>query len=466
MARVSRALNRLRSGRLLRGATGTLAIKVVSNGLMFLISVVLARLLGASDFGIYALVLTWVGLLTVVGNLGLERLAIREVAAFEARSEWGFLRGFLRRANQAVLAVSLLLATGAALILVWRAGVVDPRLVAGFLVGMLLVPINTLGQLRESALRGLHHVVKAQVPGTLLRPGLLLVCVGLVHWTAPARIGVASVLGLGVLSGLVALAVYVWLLGRHLPRAARQAPPTYRTRQWAKSALPMLVVAAMFVVNYSSGVAVLGFFADSEAVGVFRIAFRLAEFMNLAAFALAAPLAPMISSLYATGQLDTLQRTITRAARVVFAVGAAVGAGLVVFGSPLLSLFGKEFVQGYPVLVILCFGRLAVLLFGPVVFVAVMTRNERLAAVWVSIGAAATIGFSLALIPIWGTTGAATATASAQILWMGCLAVLVWRRIGINSTVPGRPHGRLRAPATGGVSREPDESALDTTRIP
>ena len=52
-----------------RGAAGTFAIKVVSTGLTFLMSLFLTRLLGAG-YGVYTYAITWVGLLSAPAVLG------------------------------------------------------------------------------------------------------------------------------------------------------------------------------------------------------------------------------------------------------------------------------------------------------------------------------------------------------------------------------------------------------------
>jgi O-antigen/teichoic acid export membrane protein len=52
---------------LVRGASGTLVVKVLGAVLMFGLQILLARLLGGEQFGIYVYVLTWVNALVLVG---------------------------------------------------------------------------------------------------------------------------------------------------------------------------------------------------------------------------------------------------------------------------------------------------------------------------------------------------------------------------------------------------------------
>ena len=41
------------------------------------------------------------------------------------------------------------------------------------------------------------------------------------------------------------------------------------------------------------------------------------------------------------------------------------------------------------------------------------------------------------MIPRWGIAGAATATAFVMILWNSMLAIVVYKRLGVHSTVLG-----------------------------
>ena len=93
--------------RLTKGAAGTFGLNVAGTGLSFIASVLLARLLGAKDFGTYAYAMTWVGFLSFLTVLGFDKLLIRNVATYQTTSSWGLMRGLIRLANQLVFWVSL-----------------------------------------------------------------------------------------------------------------------------------------------------------------------------------------------------------------------------------------------------------------------------------------------------------------------------------------------------------------------
>ena len=85
---------------------------------------------------------------------------------------------------------------------------------------------------------------------------------------------------------------------------------------------------------------------------------RLAEVVSFVLLAVNAPLAPHISRLYAAGQLDELQRAVTRAARAILVLTTPLVVILLVLGDLPLRLFGDEFTEGQDTLAILALGQL------------------------------------------------------------------------------------------------------------
>ncbi len=157
---------------ILRGGLGSLAFKLTSAGLLFGLTVLLARVLGPAGYGVYAYVFALVSLMAVPAELGLPHLVVRETARAHVHEQWGLMRGLWRWAALAsgVLAVAIAVVAGG---LAW--GLADgfsSLQLATFAWGLLLVPLIALGNLAGAAVRGLRHVLLGQLPGLVLRPAL------------------------------------------------------------------------------------------------------------------------------------------------------------------------------------------------------------------------------------------------------------------------------------------------------
>ena len=79
-----------------RGASGTFALKIASTGLVFITSLVLARILLAKGYGAYIYAISWVYLLSIPAMMGFPTLITRELARYKTQEDWGILRGVLR----------------------------------------------------------------------------------------------------------------------------------------------------------------------------------------------------------------------------------------------------------------------------------------------------------------------------------------------------------------------------------
>ena len=420
-ARISRGSAR---GRLLRGTLGTGMLRLLSAGLGFLATILLARRLGVGEYGQYAFALSWVWLLGVLGLAGLDRLLIRFVAAFGTQQAWGELGGLLRWAGGAGLSVSLALAALAAILppapLVW-----------------LLAPLLVLMRLPQAALRGLNRVVPSQIPETLVQPLALIAGIMAAGWCAGGHLTALQALGLYAFATLVAVVVAFGLLLRMLPAEAKAAPPTYQSRLWMAGALPLLLVSGLDIVNSQMDILMLGSMAGTRAVSLYSAADRGAGLVAFPLTAANASLAPLFAGLYAAGERDRLQRLVTKSARAILLCSTLLAVVLVVGGTWFLRFFGPGFLPAREALLILSAGQWVNAAAGTVASLLLMTGHAREAAIGLSVSVIVHFLLDLALIPRWGANGAALAAAGSLALWNVLLAGFVWRRLGLYSTAFG-----------------------------
>lgn len=421
-----------------RGTTGTFGLKVTTSGLAFLISLLLARLLGVTGYGAYAYALAWVRFLVVPALLGLDKLLIREIAACHTQSAWGLMRGLLRRTNQAVLGASVGFGMLGAAVGLALAGHLGSQMVTTLWVALIMVPLLAFTRIKQATLQGLQKVVRGQVPELLIQPLLFIILVGSAYLVLGKGLGPPSVAGMYVGAAGVALLVGARLLSQALPTAVRKASPTYQMRAWVRSAMPLLFVGGMYIINSRISIIMLGSLKGAEAAGIYTVADQGAALITYVLFAVSAPLAPTVASLYALGDMERLQRVITKSVRVILLFALPIAFVLIVFGYWFLLLFGHDFTRGQTALIFLSVAQLMTAIVGPVSLLLIMTGHERDAAKGIGICALLNVILNALLIPLWGLNGAAIATTSSTITWNLLLAIWVYRRLGIYPTALGR----------------------------
>ena len=425
-------------GRIVEGAAWTLGLRIFTTGVAFLVSLLLARLLGAGGYGAYTYAISWVGLLSVPAVLGLDQLLTRNIAAYQTQGAWCLMKGLLRRAHQAALVASLGVAALAA-VASWT--VVPPggsAVVATFRVGLILLPCIGLMRVRQAAMQGLRHVVMAQLPELLIQPVAFMALVGGVYFLLGETFTPAEAMQMNVGTACIACIVGARMLQKALPKSAKEASPTYETGGWLRNGLSLLCISGLYVINSRADTLMLGAMKGAEAVGVYAVATRGAELITFPLMAINAALAPTIASLYAAGDMKRLQGVVTASARATMLVAFPVAVALIGRGRWLLWLFGPAFAQGQGALGILSGGQLINVAMGSVGLLLIMTGHERDAALGVGISAIINVSLNAVLIPAWGLDGAAVATTSSLIIWNVVLAIWVYRRLGIHSTALGR----------------------------
>ncbi len=424
-------------GYMIRGVSGTFVLQIVSTALGFMTNVLIARLLGVKEYGIYIYIFAWVGILSVLSMSGLGNILIREIAAYKARKEWGLIHGLLRWSCSRGLIVSIivtLIAGGVAWLLRKQ---LEPGILPALWAAFAMLPMLTLFNLNAMALQGFKYVVLSKIPAVLIRSPLLLILLVLASIFFPQ---VISAFGVVLLSGAALLIAFVaggWLLYKRLPREVILSPSIYQQRIWMSSALPLLLTAGLFELNTRIPTLMLGSMADIEAVGVFGIASLIAGLTSFILLSVNSSLGPLISDLYTSGKMFRLQNVVTLSARLTLLVGGLVSLVIIMLQQWIYSFFGHDFQQAGQVLLILISGQIINIAAGSVGILLVMTGHERIVAIVVGVSTTITIILSVLLIPPYGINGAGIAVFTGVFIWNAILIFYVIKKLGIDPTVFG-----------------------------
>lgn len=422
---------------LTKGASGTFLLKLISIGLGFITSIILARVLGAVEYGSYIFAIAWVGVLSVPGIFGMDKLLVRNISAYHNQSKWGLAHGLLQRSSQFALIITISLTVVAGSI-GWILLNANESQLYTFLIALIFLPFSVLNLLRMATMQALHYVVLGQMPEMLIRPVFFIILVGSTYFLLGQRFSAAWAMGLNVVAIVTAFIIGTFFLYKILPQQVKIASPEYETRIWLRSALPLLFVGGMHIINAKTDVIMLGAIKGAGATGIYAVAAHGAELITFILFAVNISLGPIISRLYAAKEMERLQRIITKSARLILFFSLPLTIGLIAFSYWFLLIFGTEFVGGKTALIILSIAQLINAAAGSVSLILIMTKHEQLAALGVGISAAINVILNALLIPCWGLEGAATATLISIIIWNFILIWFVWQRLGINPTALGK----------------------------
>ena len=446
-AETLRAEARLGSARILaRDAVGSFALNVLNVATTLLTTILLARLLGVTDFGTFSFVIATVTLLGVPAMFGADRLLTREAAVYSGRSAFALAKGVLLRINQVVAVVSVALGIGAALV-AWivTGGQLTPTLIA-FWLGLASLPFLAVGRVVQGGLMGLRHVLLAQSAEFLVRPATLLGLVLISSIAVGPRMQAPLAVLLNGVSLAVACILSIVLLIRKMPIEMRLARPLYETRTWLMAALGLGLLSGAAIVNSQVGVVLLGTLSGPDDAGLYAVAQRGALLVAFPLAAVNAAIGPVAARLWTSRARDRLQRLVTLSARGILLASAPLAIAFIFFGRDILLLFfGSEFAVADGALAILAVGQLANAATGTVATLLVMTGNQKQAGLGIIFGSVLNIVLALLLIPGLGTAGAAISAAVSLAVSNVILVAVTYRQLRIHSTALGAMRLRWRA---------------------
>ena len=406
-------------------------VQVGSSALAYISQVLFARWLGAFEFGVYVFAWNWAILLPILTSLGLEQTAVRFVPQYLVQEEWGRLRGFLRRGFAVVLAGGVLVAAAGWLVLAILGARVPGYSVVPVRLALLCVPLLGLISFTSEASRGFGRVALAYVPQRLVLPGLILVVAAVVS-TMRAPDAVLLLKISVVACGATALAMAV-LFRRGLVARLRAATPEFHTRGWLRVAFPLFLTDGIFVALLRVDTVMLGAMRSPDEVAIYAACLRTAGLGVFVFTAMSALVAPRFAALYAQGDRAAQADFVRSVARWTFWPSAVVALGLVVFGRPILAVFGPGFAAGYPAMMVLTAGLLTFTITGPTnAYLAASGHQDDIVPA-VASAIVTNITMNVLLIPRYGVMGAAVASTAGMAVGRVLMYVAVRRRLGLET---------------------------------
>jgi O-antigen/teichoic acid export membrane protein len=417
---------------LVRGASFVFLCRVTGAGLAFLTQVLMARWMGAEALGVYVFAFSSCLLLGTLTGLGIPAAAIKLNGSGLARSRGDLIVGFSLRSSQIVGIVGLIAALLGALVIMLTDLVEPGERRTALLLAFLTVPIFGLSSSRAAVALGMSWITLSIFPNTVFRPLLFLCLIG-GFWYFSGQLSPTTAMALQTFA-VVLMTLGQWLLtSRGLKETFPETAPSFETRTWVRTALPLLVIALFTNYFLEVNIVVAGLHLDDGQLAMFNAGFRIAALIAFGIAAVDTILMPRVSKMHAAEDLVALQRTVSHAAQLRFWGSLAVSVPLVFAGEWVLGLFGEEFVAGYPALLILTGSQLAAALFGPAARLLSVTGYQD-QCLWVSLAAILAL-FVLhpLLIGWWGLNGAALAVLLVVLLHSAWLCVLAARHLNVRS---------------------------------
>jgi O-antigen/teichoic acid export membrane protein len=436
-ARLKAILADKSESRLAQLVAGKVFLVRVGSALLALVSqVLLARFMGAFEFGIYIYVWTWVLMIGALSDMGLSSAARRFIPEYTELKAFDRLRGFLSGSRWLAFGIATAIGAAGALGVTLLAPWLDRYAVIPLYLACLTVPIYGLVQTQAGIAQSYDWPNLALMPFYIWRQLAITVLMGLAWLLGAPTDAVTAMIVAVATTYLVTIGQWV-VLERRLKQHVQPGPKDYETKTWLATSLPIFVVEGFYLLLTYVDILALEHFGTPDDVAVYYAGARLLAIVAFVYFAIAGATTHKFTQYHVAGDKERLASFFKETTRWTFWPSLAVCAAILAFGKPLLALFGGDFAHGYAVMFILAVGMLARAAVGPAERLLNMLGERKPCAAVYAIAFAINLVLCVLLIPRIGIEGAALSTSTALVVESIMLFRLAKRRLGFHVFIMG-----------------------------
>ena len=421
-------------GQIARGAGVGLSGNVIFYMVSYLFGILVARQIGAENYGLYTLGATAVTLASLITSAGLDRGLMRFASISRGEDQGADLRYL----SIVALATGGALSLVAALVFWFYPDVIlsvlhwsdKQEMLIVLPVLAIAVPSMTLTGIAIAGTQAFRTMRYRALVTHIIQPLVKLVVALLLIFAFGMEL-MAPVLGFAIAQVLGAFLSLFFLarLARTVPKQVTDYSGL--ERKLLVFSAPLMLTNVVTYLNGRTELLVLGIFLAADAVGVYNAAVRLAGLGLIVLTAFNAIFSPVISDLHNRGQeaqLSTLFKLVTR---WIFTAAMPIFLVQMLFAPQIMGLFGPEFQVGAQALRLLSIGQLVNFATGAVGVMLIMSGRSNIAFINSVVMLIVALALDFWLVPVYGLMGAAVAGAfviiSVNIIRLG----QVWFLMGM-----------------------------------
>ena len=398
--------------------TKLFSIQAIGAACGFLAHFLLARQLGAVEYGIYNFVFSFSMICALIGNFGFQASAVRLIPQIVSDKNSYNLKNFFGFSCLWIFVLSSFISIIAYQILIYF-GLTEKYPENALLIGIGLTPLLALLKLNSGILRGFKLGSWALSYESSLKEIFFSLFLITVFFSSLAVLNAQIAL---IVTGII-LATLLFISFGHIfklissqiklfsPISAQNNQSPYKT--WIVISFPMMLVISVQFLIIRSDILMLGFLTDVDSVGVYSAGAKIAQAATMGMMILNILFSPKASELYHQKNHKDLRKLYFKTLIQQAGITLILVLVLLIFSQKIVQFLGSDYNEAIQVIYILLFGYAINCLWGPIPFLMIMTRYEY-EAMWLTFGAAlANIILNILLIPTFGIIGAAISTIIA-----------------------------------------------------
>jgi O-antigen/teichoic acid export membrane protein len=424
---------------LLRTAVKSLFLKSSGAGLNFILGVLIARALGASEFGLYSLVFAFVTMLGMLSNAGMPSFYTRETAILKSANKIEEIFSLAKSADKLLkytTITSLILAC-----IFIHFGIIgftwNSISFTGWIMALSIILIFPLNAVRAAIIRGLDQVILADTPDIFIKP-LFVIFLVLVGYYLSYKLTTSSIITMQFLAFSLVFCISTFNLNKNITSDSTLQVKKISNNVFNKNTTIFFFISFVTILQAQLPFYMTGYFLGTESAGYFQACLQLVNVLVIGLTAVNSPLQPKIASSWSKGDKIMVQKLVTESVRIASIISIAFFT-IIYFGSEyFLAFYGEGFVEASMSLKLLLFGQLINAFCGPCALLLIMTNKQEI--VLKGFFGSILVGLLLGLwaIPKYGIEGSAFVSIFIMMFWNIIMAYFCLKVLTINTLPIGR----------------------------
>lgn len=391
-----------------KGGGVTFAGKMFLSASRLVTAVLLGRLLGAQQYGLYSLSLSAANIAVVLAVFGLDTALIRYIAVLNGRRDEAGVWGTIQLGLGTATFLSVLTGT---LLYAFSFPIADrvfhePALAPLLQIISVIIPMLTLSEVLVGANRGFKRMDTPVIAQFIAQPIIRLLLI-LVLLLTGFNVALA-ILTFG-LADLAASFLLLHFLHKEFSLKRPLRPARYDTREIMGFSVPVWLSEMMVKFQGNIQTLLLGSLGTITGVGLFTVANQITRVSSEFSSSINTSAKPIMAALHDRGDLKQMEKIYQVANKWAVIVQLPAFLIMVLYPTQLLSIFGESFTDGAPALMILAFASLMRVGTGMGGIIIDMTGHAKVKLVNSIIRLVVYLGLNVLFIPRWGLLGAAAA---------------------------------------------------------
>ena len=382
----------------------------------YLFTAILARLVGVQYLGIYSLGNSITNIATVFGKAGTDVGLMRHVSMRDHNEDLESIKDDIRSTLKMGLVFSIIIMLIQILLSKWLVENVFHEislLRTILIVYAFSIPFTAIMTIATYATQGFHLLKYKIFVEYILNPTVIIVSMLFLYFTFSSELAI-------ILPTLFTAIVGFVVANYFLKKIANVNILDVNNINFNKKILTysfpiMFTVILGSLLNWMD-ILMLGYFTNSETVGLYHPAVRTAGLNQSILIAFSGIFAPMFSKYYAKNDIIGMHHIYKLVTRWILTLVIPVLILISLFSTKIMLLFGADFLQSSNALIILSIGTSIFAIFGVSGAALVVSGHQKLNLVNAFIATMLNIILNIILIPKFGIMGAAYATISSMLL--------------------------------------------------